>query len=340
MTGSKGVRVAVLGTGAIAQVAHLPTLARMRGVELGGLYDADRSKARTLAQRFGEPRVYASPDELWEDDSVDAVVVCTPSKLHEQHVLEALDAGKFVFCEKPLALSSDGAARVLKAAGDSGRLQVGMNQRFRPDAAALRTFVESGELGTVHYIRGSWLNRRAGRSRRSWRQRKDVAGGGALMDLGIQFLDLALWLLDYPAPRRVVATAHATENNEVEDTALLLLELENGTVITLDVTWTFVADRERQELQVVATKGSASLSPLRLFRTTDEGTLDLSPQLGSGRENQFTASYRRELQHFVDALRSGEPIPPPTEQVTLMTVIDAAYRSMEQGTEVILDIGR
>ena len=334
MTGATGVRVAVLGTGAIAQVAHLPTLHRMRGVELAGLFDVDRSKARILAQRFGEPRVYASLEDVWADDTIDAVVVCTPSNLHEEHVVAALEAEKFVFCEKPLALDGKGAARILKAAGDSGRLQVGMNQRFRPDAAALRTFVESGELGRVHYIRGSWLNRRAGRSRRSWRQRREVAGGGALMDLGIQFLDLALWLLDYPAPRRVTATGHAPDGSEVEDTALLLLEVEGGTIITLDVSWSFIADRERQELQVVATKGSASLSPLRLFRDTVEGTLDLSPQLGTGRENPFTASYRRELQHFVETLRTGDTIPPPREQLTLMTIIDAAYRSMAEGREV------
>ena len=79
---------------------------------------------------------------------------------------------------------------------------VGMNQRFRPDAAALKTFVSGGELGEVYYLRAGWLNRRAARARRTWRQRKAGAGGGALMDLGIQMLDLSLWILDFPAARR------------------------------------------------------------------------------------------------------------------------------------------
>ena len=99
------VRCAVLGTGAIAQVAHLPILSRMRGVTLAGVFDADTAKARTLADRLGVPRVYRSAEEVWEDASIDAVVIATPSHLHEQQVRAGLEAGKYVFCEKPLAVT-------------------------------------------------------------------------------------------------------------------------------------------------------------------------------------------------------------------------------------------
>jgi predicted dehydrogenase len=331
---AKAARVAVLGTGAVAQVVHLPILTRMRGVEVVGLHDTDHSKASTIAERFSVPQAYATPEEMWGDPGVDAVVVCTPNNRHEEQVAEGLSAGKYVFCEKPLALTADGAARVLEASGADGRLMVGMNQRFRPDATALRSFVTAGDMGEVHYLRASWLNRRAGRTSRNWRHRKEGAGGGALMDLGIQILDLSLWLLDYPEPRRLVAHLRFPPGGEVEDSAVILLELEGGRVVNLDVSWTLIADRERQHFQILGTQGSASFAPLKVFRDTENGLLDVSPQLSPGRENVFTASYRQELAHFTEAVRSATPIDAPVEQVTLMRIVEAAYRSAEKGKEV------
>jgi len=332
--GGKAVRVAVLGTGAIAQVVHLPILARMRGVEVAGLFDSDRSKAQTLADRFSVPGVYPSLEEMLADPSIDAVIVCTPNLLHEEQVLQALEAGRYVFCEKPLALTEKGAERVLDHPAVKGRLMVGMNQRFRPDAAALKSFVAAGELGEIKHVRAGWLNRRVARSPRGWRHRKKGAGGGALMDIGIQMLDLALWLLDYPEPKRIVAHLHSTPGIEVEDSAILLLELAGRQVVNLEVTWTLVADKEQQFLQVIGSRGSGAFTPLKVFKETESGMLDVSPQIAPGRENQFTASYRQELMHFVEGVRRGKVFHEPREQATLMRVITAAYQSAELETEI------
>jgi predicted dehydrogenase len=336
MTGAATVaRVAILGAGSVAQVVHLPILTRMRGISVSGLFDTDSPKAATLARRYSIPRVYRSTEEMWEDKELDAVFICTPSHLHEQQVVDGLATEKYLFCEKPLALTEKGVARVLRSAGASRRLMVGMNQRFRPDAGALKSFVAAGDLGAVQYVRADWLNRRMSRSTRSWRHQKQGAGGGALMDLGIQMLDLSLWLLDYPEPKRLVAHLHIPSGSAVEDTAVLLLELSDGRIINLDVTWTLVADRERQFLQVIGSQGSASFPPVKVFKESDEGgLLDVSPQIAPGRENQFTASYRQELAHFVDAVRREAPIPLPVEQQVLMKVIEGAYRSAEKNSEV------
>lgn len=327
-------RVAVLGAGAIAQVVHLPILSRMRGVELAVLCDSDRAKAQTLAGRFGVERVCASPDEVYGDDAVDAVVVCTPSNLHEEHVRGALETGKYVLCEKPLALSAEAVERLLRVPGADERLLVAMNQRFRPDAAALRTFVAGGELGDVYYLKTGWLNRRTVSSRRSWRQRKTSAGGGVLMDLGVQVLDLALWLLGYPEPERVVAHFHREPGSEVEDSAALMLRLQGGRLVNLEVAWGVLAERDRHYLHLLGDSGSGSLSPLAVFKEMDTGLVEVTPQLPPGRENLFTASYRQELQHFVDAVRNRQNVEAPREQVTLMRTVAAAYRSAEEGREV------
>lgn len=328
------VRVAVLGAGAIAQVAHLPILSEMRGTELAGLHDADPAKAATIAGRFDIPKVYRSPDDLWADESLDAIVVCTPSQLHQEQTCDALAAGKYVLCEKPLALTEKGAASVLQAPGADSRLMVGMNQRFRPDATAMKQFVSGGELGEIFYLRAGWLNRRGGRSGRSWRYRKKVAGGGALMDLGIQLLDLALWLLDYPAAESLVAHMHRQGDDEVEDSAVLLLHLANNQVINLEVTWSLLGERDRQYLNLSGSAGSASLAPFRVLKELDSGLIDVTPQIAPGKENQFTASYRQQLHHFVSSIRTGRDLESPREQLTLMRLIEGAYESVEEDRAV------
>lgn len=334
MSGREPVRLAVLGVGAIAQVVHLPILSRTRGVEVVGMYDVDRSKARTIADRFGVPRVYKSRDEIWNDAEVDGVVVCTPSHLHAEHTVEGLEAGKYVLCERPLGLSTEEVSRILGVARANPRLVVAMNQRFRPDAGALRPFVTGGELGDAFYLRAAWLNRRTRRSRDNWRQRKASAGGGALMDLGLQVLDLALWLLDYPEPSRVGAFVHYDGGSEVEDSAALMLRLDGGRIVNVEVAWNLLSEKDRQYLHLLGTAGSASLTPLTVYKDMDGDAVNVTPPLTPGRENLYTASYRQELASFAEVVRGGEDSPLPTEQETLMRIITAAYRSAREGQEV------
>jgi predicted dehydrogenase len=330
---SRPVQVAVVGTGAIAQVAHLPILTRTRGVQVAGLFDADRSTARTIAGRFGVPTVYDSIEALLEDEAVQGVIVCTPSNVHEEQTIAALEAGKFVLCEKPLALNEAGAKRVLAHEGADERLMVGMNQRFRPDAVALKSFVSGGDLGEVFYLRAGWLNRRSPSGHRTWRQRKAGAGGGALMDLGLQMLDLSLWMLDYPEPERISAHVHAG-SGEVEDSAVILLHLAGGRVLNLEVTWALRSERERQYVHVLGTSGSGSLGPLRIYKELGSGLTDLTPQLAPGRENQYTASYRQQLAAFLELIRGERANESPREQAALLRITEAAYRSAQKGSEV------
>lgn len=333
----RNVRLGVVGTGAIAQVAHLPILARMRGVDLVAIHDTDRSTARSIGERFGVARVHRTLEEMLADDEVEGVIVSTPSHLHEEQVRAALEAGKYVLCEKPLALESEGARRILEVPGAESRLMVAMNLRFRPDATALRSFVSTGELGDVFYLRAGWLVRRRGnRGRRTWRQRKAGAGGGALMDLGVQMLDLSLWLLGYPEPERVMTLVHRPTGGEVEDSAVVLIQFAGNLVLNLEVTWVLLSERERQYVHALGNQGSGSLSPLKVYKDLDGELVDVTPPVPQGRENAFTASYRQQLTHFADVVRGRGDLEAPTEQVTLLRILEAAYRSAEQGEEVRL----
>jgi predicted dehydrogenase len=327
-------RVGILGTGAISQIVHLPTLTQMRGVEVACVSDNDEAKARTLAERFGVPEIHRTDEALLGDSDLDAVVVASPSHLHEEHAIAAVRAGKHVLVEKPLSLSAGGAARVLdEAAGADRVVMVALNNRYRPDARALRPFLRGGELGDVFHVRVGSLNRKVRTARPTWRHSPETAGGGVLMDLGVQTLDLALWMLGHPRGERVSAHAHRSAGMKVEDGASALYLAAGGISIALDVTWNLFELKDRQYFEALGTGGSASLSPLGVFKEVEHGVLDVTPSVPPGRANIYTSSYRQMLADFVQTANGGREYEPPTDQVELMGLIELAYASIREGAE-------
>lgn len=328
-------RIGILGTGAIAQVVHLPTLTQMRGVSVAAVCDPDESKTHALARRFEVPTVYETDEELLRDETIDGVVICTPSHLHEEHSIRALQAGKHVLVEKPLGLTAAGADRVVRAAREADRtLMVALNSRYRADTNALKPFLDGGELGEVFYLRAGSLNRKVRVVRPTWRHRKETAGGGAIMDLGVQTLDLCLWMLDYPEVERVLAHTHPGERMEVEDSAAITVKLTKGPVISVQLTWSLFAQKDQHYLDILGSQGSATLAPFAVFKEVEHGLLDVTPQLPPGRANFYTVSYRQQLAHFVDAAQGEREAGLPEEQVELMRLIELAYRSAESRREV------
>jgi predicted dehydrogenase len=330
------VRVGVLGLGAIAQVVHLPVLADIADVELVGVCDVDKPKAKAIAARFGIPHVFDTDDAVFRSDLIDAVVICTPSHQHEPQAIAALEAGKHVLVEKPLALSSEASVRVVAAADKAQRvLMVAMNNRFRPDSLALKPFVDGNELGDVFLARGAWLNRKVRVTRPTWRHRKATAGGGAMMDLGVQTLDLAMWLLGFPKVQSICTHFHTMEGMEVEDSAAIIVRLANGGGITLTVSWSLVADRDRHYMRVLGTRGSGAIGPLGVFKEVDHGLLDVTPSVAATKENVYTTSYRAELSQFAAACQGRVSQEPPREQIELMRIVELGYRSAAVGREVM-----
>jgi predicted dehydrogenase len=338
--GKAPIRAAVVGTGAVSQLMHVPILAERSDVDLVVLADVDVRKARTVADRFQVPEA-AEPDSVFGRDDLDVVVLCTPNHLHEEQAIAALSAGHHVFVERPVALSAEGVERVLEAARAAGtRLVVGLPHRFRPEASALRSYVAGGEMGAVHAVRGIWLTRRVPVMRPTWRQRLEEAGGGALMDLGIPSLDLCLWLIGYPEIRRVNCMTVAGDH-EVEDGALLMAESVDGVAITLEVSSRYFAGHDHYHARVMGSEGSGSLPPLEIFKQLGGRPMEVTPRQPRprGDENPYTNAYRRQLDHFVRAVTGTGDAPLPVEQVHLMRLVEAAYRSAETHREVVLSEG-
>ncbi|HUX35189.1 MAG TPA: Gfo/Idh/MocA family oxidoreductase [Gemmatimonadaceae bacterium] len=330
------VRIGLVGTGAIAQLAHLPVLSKMRDVQIGAVCDNDRAKAQALAERFEIPDVVTDIEDLLEIEELDAVVIATPNHLHEPHVLSALAAHKHVLCERPLALSARGIERLLAAAARAGRhVMVANNHRFRSDVQALDRFLRGGELGPVAGVRtGAYHFKRPDAG---WRLRRAESGGGAFFDYGIPQLDLALWLADFPDPLRVTAHMRRPAGpGMVEDAMFVYLECRNGEMFSFDISGAYVGEEERWWFEVLAARGSARLAPLRVFKELNGRPVNVSPTGAASRESAFMQSYRAELAHFLAVVRGTAAYEAPTDQVTLHRIVEAIYRSADEGQEVRL----
>lgn len=331
---TRPIRIGVVGAGGAAQVVHLPILARLRDAEIVGVADPDEEKARTIADRF-DAEAAPALEELPRFTELDAVVVCTPNDSHEDVVRTALAAGLHVLCERPLNTGSDAAAGLIEAAREAGRhLMVAMNHRYRLDLRHMRKFVRSGELGDPFFLRSSWLNQRERRPRRGWRYDPDRAGGGVMMDLGVSAIDAALWLLDFPPVERV--TAHFHRGEGVEESAAALIRLEDGVTVSVEVSWELMAEGSQHGLFALGSRGSARTPPLELLKEMETGPADVTPPLEAEEGNLYTASYRREWESFLRLVRGDEGPEDPGDQVELMRVVEACYRSAREGREVRL----
>lgn len=329
----EAVKIGIVGAGAIAQLAHLPALSKLRNAEVVGLCDNDSAKARALADRIGIPYVFTDLEDMLELD-MDAVIMTTPNHLHEPHVLSALRAGVHVLCERPLSLNSGGIERILQAAERSDKkVVVGTNHRFRSDVQQLSRFLQGGELGRLQGVRAGQYHLTA--QREGWRQRKAEAGGGAFFEHGYPLLDLALWLSNFPPPLRV--TAHMEGPNtpgSVENSMTAYLECEGGISFVLDVNWCYVGEEERWWFEIISSRGSARLAPLRVVKELNGKPTNVSPTGAAARESVFLQSYRAELAHFIALVREEIPYDPPADQIEVMRIVEAVYKSAEERREI------
>ena len=337
--GREKVRLGVVGAGAITQVIHLPILAERADVQLVALADTDERKAAAVARRFGIAKVVGD-DALLADGEIEGVVVGAPDALHETLAAAALDAGKHVLVERPLSQSAQGARRLVALAKASRKgLMVTMSHRYRPDVAALRSFVASGEIGDVAAVRAVWLDRQAQRPGRLWRTGpKSGLGVGALADVGTPVLDLALWVLGCPRVERVSATVYGARP-ELEDEAHVHAVAQGGATISLSTSWRFRAANDWRELRVTGSEGAAGLWPLSVYKQVGGRPMDVTPKPPTprGGEDLFTSGCRRLLDHFVRVASGRASVAVPDDQVGLASLVEAAYRSAREGREIGVD---
>ncbi len=342
-------QVAVIGAGAIGEL-HAQGFQRHPAARVAAIVDTHVERAREVAERLGIPEVVADYRDVLKRRDIDAVSVGLPNHLHAKVGLDAIQAGKHVMMEKPMAVRARDAARMAAAAARKRVvLMVGQNQRFSERAQALKQVIARGDLGRIYHADAFWL-RRAGIPRiGSWFTQRKFAGGGCNCDIGVHALDLALHLAgDFDAAAVSAKTfaefgprghgggtwgkgeVDARLPFDVEDFAVAFIRMRSGRTLLLQAAWACHQESKQSAgVRLYGTEGGASTETWRLFRHGDvthtkEPVPNLPPLVAVERES-----------HFIDCLLGkAKPFVKPAESVAVQRILDAIYESSKLKREV------
>lgn len=343
-------KIAVVGAGFIAKVAHLPAF-RAAGARVAALCARNQERARALAQQYEIPHVYGDWREMLAQEKPDIVSVCVPNALHCEVTLAALDAGAHVLCEKPLATSAAEARAMFDAARRSGRrLMAAHHYRFDAAAQAIKKVVESGALGEIYYSEATALRRMGIPAWGAFHQRA-YSGGGCMLDYGVHALDQTLWLMGNPNPASVSAAiqrrfgqrpeiaatwggnAWDPQRFDVEDFAVAFVRFQDGSSLILRSSWAAHIARDQFGSLLLGTEGGATTDPPAVY-TLGEGK-QVNQELGP---LPWRNPYEAEVAHFLAVVRGEvERMVKEDETMNVQRILDAAYRSAEEGREVQIE---
>jgi predicted dehydrogenase len=324
------VRIVLVGAGNIAQSIHLPLLSSMSGVRIVAICDRSVSKARILAEKYGIEHAFRSLDDALRLPDVDAVFVTTSTDAHAEVAMQAIEAGKHVFIERPAARTLAETIQIRDLSYEHGvHAMVGMNHRFRPDVVSMMNAVNRGDIGQVYYIKAGWVKQRSTDAR--WIANADKSGGGVLVDLGVTVVDMVLQVLGEGRITEVSASTFHHETKAVEDVVVAMLKFESGAVATIEASWSLVRAEDLYYCNVFGKRGSTYINPFRLVQR--KGNVIESSAANQKRTHMeiYRKSYESEFKHFVNAVKGVVPmISTIDEAADLMRVVETIYGAAQE----------
>jgi predicted dehydrogenase len=341
------VRVGIIGVGIGAH--HARGYSKCEAVEIAALCDLDTARAQKVADEYGVGKVYDDYQRMLTEEALDAVSVCTPNALHAPVAISALEAGCHVLCEKPLATSAADGKKILNAARKArGKFMIGMNNRFRGDTQLLKRFIEDGEFGDIYYARCGWVRRNGIPGMGGWFTRKEMSGGGPLIDIGVHALDVTLYLMGNPRPVSVFGSTYAKFGPrgkglggwgvpvkggtfDVEDLAAAQVRFADGATLALEASWAQHIGADRMYSEVYGDKAGASLDPLRIYTEKYGRPMDMAPAFPN------VNGHEAEVAHFIECIREDkQPLATAEQALDVMKILDAIYESSRTGASVSL----
>lgn len=353
------VKVGIIGCGGIANGKHLPSLAKQKDVEIVGFCDIVEERAQEAAATYGVPgaKVYTDYHALLKDPSIVAVNVCTPNDSHADITVAALEAGKHVMCEKPMAKTSEGARRMVEAAKRTGnKLTIGYQNRYRPDSQYLKRLCARGDLGEIYFAKAHAIRRRAVPTWGVFLD-EEKQGGGPLIDIGTHALDLTLWMMDNYKPKTVLGTSYHKLGHKkdaanawgpwdpakftVEDSAFGFIVMENGATIVLESSWALNTLQTGEALCTLAgTEGGADMwDGLRINGEDLSKLYTKKIDLGAGGVDFYDGNVENaadlEMRTWIEAVQSDKDLVVLPEQALVVTeILEALYESAKTGKAI------
>jgi len=356
------LKIAIIGCGGIANGKHMPSLAKQPQAQMVAFCDIVKERAEKAAKEFGteDAKVYTDFHELLKDKSIDVVHVCTPNDSHSVITVAALESGKHVMCEKPMAKTVAQAQEMLDAARRTGKkLTIGYQNRYRADSLYLKELCEAGELGDIYLGKALAIRRRAVPTWGVFLD-EEKQGGGPLIDIGTHALDLTLWMMDNYKPKSVLGSSFHKlgqrkdaanawgpwdpEQFKVEDSAFGFITMENGATIILESSWALnVVETGEAKTILAGTEGGADMKDGLRINGEKLGRLyDTNIDLKAGGVAFYsgTAESESDLEQrlWIEAiLEDKEPIVKPEQAFVVTQILEAIYESAKTGKAVYFE---
>lgn len=348
------IKTAVIGCGTIGRSRHVPAYAASERAELSYLVDIKQERAIELAKQYQVPDALHDYHDILRDDDVKAISVCTPNDTHAPIVMDCLNAGKNVLCEKPAAVNAL-LAREMKAAADrNGKiLNVGVVNRFNTAVNKVKEIISSGQLGRLYHVYCSFRAHRSIPGLGGPFTTKANAGGGVLIDWGVHFLDLIFYAINSPDVLTVSGAAHSVLGREMKNYVFLDMwagppdyqgtyDVEDfttgfirtlGPTITFNGAWAQNIAEEGMFVEFLGDKAGLTLQYGGGFKLYGAENGELYERSSAFKE---VDPFVDEIEDFIRCAESGEKNRANIDNVLITSeVMDAVYESAASGKEVV-----
>jgi predicted dehydrogenase len=353
------LKAALIGCGGIGNSKHMPSVKQTGLVDMVAFCNPTYEKAAKSAKEFGtaDARIYTDYRELLLDNSIDVVYVCTPNRSHSEISIAALNAGKHVMCEKPMAISSAEAKNMVDAAKANNRiLTIAYQNRFRKDSLYLKEECRKGTLGEIYFAKARAIRRRAVPTWGVFLNEHEQ-GGGPLIDIGTHALDLTLWMMDNYKPKYAVGTTYHKLNNQkntanafgdwnceeftVEDSAFGFVVMENGATVILESSWALnsLESLEGAAILCGTEAGADMLDGLRINGVRNGRQYITKPDFDTGGAAFLDGltgepDVLEQLTFLNAVMGKGELVVKPQETLVVTQILEAIYESAKTGRPV------
>jgi myo-inositol 2-dehydrogenase/D-chiro-inositol 1-dehydrogenase len=336
MSPQKVIRVGVIGAGRIGKIHAESLAARIPGAEIAAIADVNLNAARELAEKYRISQVYSDYREIMADGSIDAVAICSSTDTHARLMIEAAQAGKHIFCEKPISQSLPAIDEAIAAVQKAGvKCQIGFNRRFDSNFKKVRQFVQEGKIGDLHILRIT------SRDPAPPPAEYVKSSGGMFLDMTIHDFDMARYLagsdvVEVYAAGGVMVDPAIGQAGDI-DTAVITLKFASGAIGTIDNSRKAVYGYD-QRAEVFGSGGmvsTANNTANTSVYSSSEGVLSEKPLYFF--LERYMDSFIEEMREFIEAVRNDSPTPVTALDGRKPVVIAmAAKKSLDEGRPVKL----
>ena len=349
------MKVAIIGCGTIANAAHIPAYVNNPEAEIKYFCDIIPERAEKAVRDYNCGTAVTDYHEVLKDPEIEAVSVCTPNNVHAQIAIDALRAGKNVLCEKPAARVYSEALEMQKAQHESGRvLNIGVVNRFNDSVNRIRQYIQEGKLGSIHHVYVSFRAHRSIPGLGGAFTTKAIAGGGALIDWGVHYLDIVMYCCGDPTVKTVTGETFCKLGKDMKnyvytdmwagppkydgvydvDDSVTALIRTKGPVITVNGAWAQNIGESEQYIDFMGDKGGIRLhygKDFDVYTTEDGALVKYTPQF------QMRDHFQNEIDAFLRCIKTGEKLPSHIDTVIVTAeMMQAIYDSAEQHKEIAL----